>query len=537
MEKTMKREFENYCEEIKKSAIDQWKKEGHTTFKDMENDPVINLLLTALSYQAFHIQKNIEEYEKNTLGNFLDRITPFHLTKPVPAFSIIETKIKASDITEKIIDEICTFEFKKMEFAPLLKTKILNAELNVNQQENTVFVRIQSTAPIENLSGLSFYIDTPVPLDIETIKWNDKELPLIKPSQYNELPFTEWFNNAHLFMNQNYYLFGSYDYWQEIFLTNTNQLFYIGEYDTKKIPLTGQTNIELEIVLNKPINVSDKLKINCIPMVNVKKEEVSLDTGNPIQDLSSDTGEFLNLLHDEHIEQYINSFLIRQHGVERYNPKQLLEQMNEILYRYNSDYYAFQSISSDKLGKLQEIINEISNDIVARFKENNNKNHYYAVLKNSKIENRSIHLKYLTTSGASANGIKENEKAVKAPNYLDRNNTALLFKTRGGKDSIKDENEKENVAKYHFLTGDRLVTEADIRLFIKTFYYDENQNLGNNVASINIERKSEKIVITINLKNDSALKNSDKLPMLAEILQNKITLRSSSITPFHVSIL
>jgi hypothetical protein len=535
--------LEEYYKEVKKNAIDHWTKEGHTAFKNMENDPVINLLLSALSYQAFHIQKNIEQYEENTLRNFCDRIVPFHLIKPTPAFSIVETKIaKASDETEeKIIDESSIFEFKRSKFVPLLKTKILNAELeNVKQQGKNIRITLQSDNPIENLSGLSFYVDTPETVNIETITWNDYELPLIKPSQCNELPFTKWFNNAHLFLNQNYYLFGTYDYWQEIFLTNTTQLFYIGQYDTKKIPLSGQTQIELEITLSSYSNIGDKLKINCIPVVNVEKKEVILNSRNPIKQLSSDTGEFLNLLYDkENVEEHIDSFFIRQHGVERYNPKQLLEQMQEILYRYGSDYYAFQSISelknSDKLKRMQEIIDDISG-IMTKFENNRIKNHYYAVLKKNETENTNVHVEYLTTSGTAANGIKKDDKAIKAPNYLDKNKTVLLLETKGGKNSIKDETQKENIAKYYFQTKDRLITQEDIRTFIKTFYYNENNKLGDDIETINIERKSEYIAININLNNESSLKNIDKTTPLAETLQNKIMLKSTGIMPFQVTI-
>ena len=532
--------FEEYSEEVRKNAIDLWKKGDHTAFKNMEDDPVINLLLSALSYQAFHIQKNIEQYEENTLRNFRDRIIPFHLIKPMPAFSIVETKmIKTNDIKERIADETCVFEFKKFKFVPLLKTKIINAELRiVNPRGDNVWVELQSAYPIENLSGLSFYIDTPEPIGIESIRYGDYELPLIKPSQYNELPFTKWFNNDHLFMEQNYYLFGTYDYWQEIFLTNICQLYYIDEYDTKDIPLTGETNVELEIVLSSPVDdINGKLKINCIPVVNVEKKEITLNSRNPIQNLSSDTDDFLNLLYDKEIGEDIDSFLIRQHGVERYNPKQLLEQMREMLYRYSSDYYAFQAISelrnSDKLKKMQEVMDEIS-DVVNKFENEQVKGYYYAVLKKNKVESKNIYLEYLTTSGTSANGIKKTEKASKAANWLDRNNTFLLHDTQSGRNTVTSDVQKEDISKYYFQTKDRLVTQADIRIFIKSFYYNENCKLGSVIKNITMERNPDYILIIINLDVDNTL-NTDK-NFLAKTLQNKIMMKSASVMPFKVEI-
>ncbi len=540
--------FGEYHEEIKQNAVRQWTKDGHAVFEDMENDPVINLMLSALSYQAFHIQKNIEQYEENILRDFRDRILPFQLIKPVPAFSIVETQlVKAFD--EEIINEDSLFEFKSRKFSPLLETKIINAEFRITaKQEESCRVELQLANPIESLSGLSFFIDADPsePVDIAAIKYEDYELPLIKPSQYNELPFTKWFNNAHLLQDQNYYLFGSYDYWQEIFLTNTSRLFYIGQYDTRQVPLNGK--IELEIIFNSQAEVVNDIKINCIPVVNVEKKEAVLNDKNPVQELSSGTGEFLNLLYSKEMEKNTHSFLVRQNGVERYNHRQLLEQMQEMIYRYGADFYAFQSINElkngEKLKKMQEVIDEISG-IVTKFEKENRKETYYAVLKKQYAGNENIDLEYLTTSGKAANGIRKAEKAEKAPNRLDSSNTILLLETKGGKNSVKDETQKEEIAKYYFQTKDRIITPADIRTFVKTFRY-KGILLSNKIEDILINRGSGEMVITVKLKDDSLLKTNEEKRQreellenkekLGKILQTKITLRSSGIMPFKVKI-
>jgi hypothetical protein len=538
----MKR-FEEYNKEIRKNIVDQWTKDGHTV-KNMENDPVVNLLLSALSYQAYHIHKEIEQYEEKTLKEFSDRIVPFHLIKPLPAFSIIETKLKEG-CNEKIIDETCSFDFvnsrkQKFTFTPLLNTKIINAELeNVHRlAENVWNVALRLKAPVDNLSGLSFYIDTQEFIDIESIRYEGEELPLIKPSQYNELPFTGWFNNHHLLLNQNTCLFGTYDYWMEFFLTNTTQLFYIGQYETKKIPLNGQTHIELEITLSSPVDM-DELKINCVPVVNAEKEEITLDARNPIQKLSSDTNEFLNLLcSNNEDEKNIENVFIRQYGVERYNSNQLFEQLQEILYKYNSDYYVFQDIrelkNTDKLENLQNIIDEIRT-IVAKSEEKKTKEHYYAILKRNNNETKRINLKYLTTAGASANGIKKGEKTTKTHIAIDNNKTTLLIETKGGNNSVNSEIQKENISKYYFQTKDRLITPADIIIFIKTFYYGETK-LGDETENIAVKPQNEYVDIIIQLKNDTSINDADK-KQLSEILKTKITLKSSGILPFRVRIL
>jgi hypothetical protein len=375
--------FNDYYKEIKQNIIDHWSKEG-LSVRNMENDPVVNLLLSALSYQAYHIQNKIEQFENKTIKEFRDRTLPYHLIKPVPACALLETKLK-EDCHEKIMDETCVFEFQnnkkqKVTFVPLLRTKVINAELKMAYQleDNVWRVQLHSAAPITDISELSFYLDTNKPIEIENITYSGYRLPLIKPSQYNELPFTKWFNNAHLALNQNYYLFGAYDYWQELFLTQDIQIYYVGRC-AKKILQNENHDIELDFTFNKPIDSNNFIKINSVPVVNVEKVEIEIDERNPVKDLAADNGTFLNLLCNEETQHPYDNVIIRQFNAERYNSCQLFEQMQEMLYRYHSDYYAFQNNrelkNNDILNNLQHVMEDIEN-VVNKLDNKMRKDHY-----------------------------------------------------------------------------------------------------------------------------------------------------------------
>jgi hypothetical protein len=545
--------FDDYYKEIKQNIIVHWTREGHSV-RNMENDPVVNLLLSALSYQAYHIHNKIEQLEHKTIREFRDRTLPYHLLKPVPAFSIAETKL-TENCPEKIMDETCIFEFQnskkqKITFVPLLNTKLIDAELKMAYQleENVWRVQLQATTPISNLSGLSFYLDTDALIEIENITYCGKQLPLIKPSQFNELPFTKWFNNTHLFLNQNYYLFGAFDYWQEAFLNHAAKMYYVGDFHTQNeatsnvIPHTANyiphTTLELDVTFNTAINSNNFMKINCIPVVNVEKFEITVDERNPVRDLTADSGQFLNLIYNEAQQNDYENILIRQFNVERYNSHQLFEQMQEMLYRYNSDYYAFQNNrelrNGDILQNLQFVMEDIRN-VVNKLDDKMLQEHYYAILTRNNPDIKKVDLKYLTTAGASANGIKKDEKAVKTPVSLNNSKTVLLLETKGGRDAVKDEAQKEALAKYYHHTKDRLVTPADIIIFVKTFYF-ENVKFGDEIENVSVKREDEHISVTVNLKVNSYLKASDKRTLLSKTLQNQISLRSSGILPFQVMI-
>ena len=230
--------FDDYYRKIKNAAIEQWKRDSYDTFKDVGDDPVVNLFLSAFAYQAFGIQRNIDSFEAKAIREFRDQVLPFNMIKPTPAFSVIRTALTKSAGSEngtKMVDESCFFEFVKgkykFNFTPLLKTKIINATLKVQEKTDRLFlVDICPITPITDLTGVSFYFDCDASADIE-ISYNGKPFPLIKPVQFNELPFTKWFNNNHLFIRENYHLFGNYDFWQEVFLVGNTQLFYIDSYN------------------------------------------------------------------------------------------------------------------------------------------------------------------------------------------------------------------------------------------------------------------------------------------------------------------
>lgn len=548
--------FEEFYEQIKKEAINHWKKDSYDTFSNAENDPVVNLFLSAFAYQAFGIQRNIENFESKSVQEFRDRMLPFNLIKPTPAFSIVQTKL-AKTTTEndiKLINESFSFEFtkgkQKFNFIPLLKTKIINAELKVQEKTDRLFiVDLHSSTTISDLSGVSFYFDYELPIDIE-IYYNGKELPLVRPNQYNELPFIKWFNNNHLFFKENSHLFGSYDYWQEIFLINNVQLFYVDQYEQKEFVFEKGKNIRLEILFKQKIDPKKcDIRINCLPIVNIEKREVTLTETKPIQELAAGNGEFLNLLcyndSDDNmsLQNYIDSFLIRQFGVERYNTRQLLKQLHDLSTRYVSDHYAFQHIDRvkddnnyDKMQKimqylddLREVVEKINQEVLNKFDGKIN-NSYYALLRlnNKRLpKSESVHLEYLSTNGSMPNGIKKNEKPSRTTLSLDRNNTFLLRNVDGGKDSVKDEVQKENITRYYLLTKDRLVTLADVRAFC----YKEMEN---HAKKIDISKKEGLIWVNIKLNEDYLIQNKDELELQAKGLQKKLELRSSGLLPYHV---
>lgn len=538
--------FEKYYDDIIKTAIEHWENEKNDTFNGLENDPIVKLLLSAIAFQSYNIEKDIKNYLVDTTKQFRDKIIPYHLIMPIPSFSIVETNfIKEYPESSMIIDEYHVFEFtknkRKIKFSPLLKTKVINAKIKscTATDFNTYNIILESKDVLTDIKYLSFYIDSNKPIDID-IKYNNMSLALIKPNDYNKLPFIEWFDNKKFPLKDHQFLFGNYEYWQNIFVNNNSNLFYIDDYDIKNIILPDNNIIELCLKIKSPnteINLEkDNIKINCIPVINVEKKEIELSDKEPIKALSTEQDIFLNLIYNSNIkdiEKYTNSFIIRNYGVERYNQTQAISQLKDICQRYISDYYAFKSINglknSDKLDKIRTTLEEVFH-IVNENKDLESSNNYAVFKLNNDltIKNENIFIEYLSTSGEFGNGIKKDEKALSTPKFLDKMQTKLILDTKGGKNLVENEEEKNRIAKYYFLTKEKIVTQADII----SFCYKE---LGDNIKKIEVNKDYDKIKVDILLTDSYEIKSQNDADQISNSLQKKIEVYSTILIPIVVS--
>ena len=101
--------------------------------------------------------------------------------------------------------------------------------------------------------------------------------------------------------------------------------------------------------------------INCIPIVNVEMNNITLRNSDPIQSLSKGK-QFLNLYFEDADQINCDKFSLRNFGVERFNPEELLNQINRIVNKYATDYYAFKTISSLKKVSTKGSVNSIERE-------------------------------------------------------------------------------------------------------------------------------------------------------------------------------
>ena len=541
----MEHSFEQHRRQLIKEAVEHWEEKGDLL--NIEDDPVIKLFFSALAYQSYAISREISAFKGKVISEFRNKLIPYHLIKPFPALSVLETRLgknkdaSVKQLTSFLVDEKCVFEFgkNKIPFTPLFDTTIVNATISgkqADEDKNIIQLTLSSNDIIEDFSGMSFYFeDSEMVPDIE-ISLNNQLLPVIKPDDCDNLPFTDWFQHHFLLNEDNQLQYGNYDYWLEFFIRKHINLCYIGSYNANKIKNTSaapvfnihfKTRLELQYFMNRSI------KINCFPIVNVQKHSVILNNNEPIQKLSVDKNVFLNLLSNENTEKNENDFFIRHFGIERYNQEELLFQINDLFNRFISDYYAFKDIEDLKKGDKLENLYKDFREIWPILMRNENKNYsgVYAILKlnkNLRFNYSNITIDYLTTNCELANNIKEGEKAVGASDFLDKANTTLLMDTSGGREEEYNEETLNRLARYNLLTKDKLITCSDL----KAFCYRE---LRNKIEDVTVQNTGKKIDIFIKLREDDTSDPSEKF-LHEKLLRQKIKVRSLFSLPIVVNI-
>ena len=541
----MDKTLEFHRKEIIRQALELWEEKGE--LREIEKDPIVKLLLSALASQSHSVLKEMETIMDDVINEFRNKLIPYYLIKPFPAYSIIQTKIKENlkdklvPLTSFWVNEKSTFEFgkKKYPFAPLFNTKIIQATITnkeVNKDTSSIDLTLSCNEVIEDFSGISFYLEgIGVNEDVE-ISMDKKILPVIKPYEYENLPFTDLFQSHFLLSEDNQLQIGCFDYWQELYLKHQIQFYYIGEYNSDRIinrNLSPVFSIRFKNLLKPEYLYDCSVQINCFPVLNVQQNAEYLTDDEPVKKLSADDTTFLNLLVDIHTDSHIDDFIIRHYGVERYSHKELLYQLNDLFNRFISDYYAFKDIEELKKGEKLETIYKTFREILPVIKKDTEDVHpsVYAILKlGDKLTRPSDNVKvnFLTTNCELANGISKGEKPTTISEFLDKEKTVLLQDTAGGRNELRNEASINHLARYNLLTKDKLVTASDL----KALCYRE---LKEKIRSVSVKNTGEQINVLITLKDDFFPEQKEKA-FYEALIQQKINARSLLCLPVQVTL-
>ena len=81
---------------LKNNLLNVWNLEGkwdlenpEAPYNGMENDPIINLILTAVVYESNLLKDELNTFHDKLIDDCLDLMLPYNLACPVPAMALM----------------------------------------------------------------------------------------------------------------------------------------------------------------------------------------------------------------------------------------------------------------------------------------------------------------------------------------------------------------------------------------------------------------------------------------------------------------
>ena len=281
-------ETKQRAEELLHEAFNIWRQsDDNDKLEGLENDPVLKLMITALAYQANESASDLEAMKTEVMEDFAQLLTPFEVGHAVPATAVVETALQDS-VSELEMNAQSSFMLNGTNYAflPLLKTRLLNAKVNsiIRMDGRRFKVNIHFSSPIKDLSGFAFAVDS---LDFQdlSVSIRDKQLPLVRPWDYSELPLQDCFGLDTILYNRSQ-TFEASATCLDLFARQNIRLFVIRNHVPTRI-LSSETDtldliFEFSGISDQFVFDKQRLSLNPVVLVNAQLHQTTLSGQTPI---------------------------------------------------------------------------------------------------------------------------------------------------------------------------------------------------------------------------------------------------------------
>lgn len=544
------------AEELMKEAIAIWKQGNQAEhLEGIDKDPVVSLLMTALAYQEYIAEGELERLKAEVLDDFAQMLIPYELTHAVPASTIIQTSTE-ENVAEIELGSQHAFQIggSGYSFIPLLKTKIFNAFVKSIERLDARRWRVTLNfkEPVTSLGGLAFMVENERFKDLE-VTLNGRRVELVKPWQYANLPLADCFSIDTQLYNTTL-AFDAGATWFDLFAQHNKRMFVVERWQEEPLK---QANDILNLIFEfKGIGADfsfdkTKLLLNTTILVNVAQRSVRLSSEKPIAHIASNE-QMLHLLRPSADQIFGGNtpFIIRRAATQRFNVNSLLRLLRCIIDKYSTDYYAFMQVERARNGldvarlyqwlkTLVKYVEEVPDAFTSGM--------YLMLKKTEGHEKDSLHINYLTTQGSVANSVLDGGRITGVPTGLSLTDTRMMGEYLPGHDEVQGADAQHSLSRYFLITGNRLVTPADLKIFC----YNEmllryniassqikNITVRNNI-SCDPENCGFETEVLIMLVDDIFVQRSfaDKIPQAEIVLQKMMEVRSASMYPIRLQII
>ncbi len=456
--------------------------------KKAENfDPVVKLLLEALSNEIYMLGEDFTAIETRLLEKTARILTPDILTSPFPAHGIVHAYpiepcylitresgmyYESDSLTRKLSTGSVSFypacdtllhkaDVKYMvcddllyRIAPTLeKTMIARAETRMSPR--TVWLGMAVDESISDLEDFSFYLDFPnltesyeYLLLLPCTEWSVEGKTVVMEGGIHEKTTIQKEPTRAFF--QDYDVMSVID--KEVMDIYSKHFLKVSQ----SFPLDGSCRK----------NLPDTLR-SCFKEAVLEKMQDKL-VWVKIQFPAHFTTEVLEELHAKDSTESYGTYSIRKGGCERFDSrsaKELLGYLSDLL---DDETHAFNAVSSIKLQALTIQMEQL----MAQMKQTaDNMNEFretpYYLMIDELSGKGQITVKYWTTNCEVGNRIQAGVNlSPNATTYLDPKTLALVSTTYGGKQAPQNR-ERIDIYKYAFISHGRVLTQNDIASFCK----------------------------------------------------------------------
>ena len=526
--------FENKqrADELIQEAIRIWRESDHPDqLEGIEQDPVFSLLMTALAYQSNELESELEQMKSDVLDEFARMLTPYEVGHAIPATAVVETALQTGVSEIELSDRhVFTLVESGASFIPLLRTRVLNMTIRsiVRMDGRRWKVSLKFDTPISDLSGFCFCIKNHNYKDLK-LTISGQPLPLVSPWEFSELPLSPCFDIDTILYNQTNTYAASVSC-LDLFARQNVRMYCIKSHQGKKfIPAdTDSLDIVFEFTGLKEGFLFDKdnLALNTVLLVNAHVHSVDLSSATPMvrvagfrsQSSGSDnvSQQFLHMIRPS-TDQIYGKFPVevRKVAADRFNQGSLVNLLNNLISKYYTDFYAFQTLRDEANDRVMKDLIDIllrMRDAARIDMEQRIPGVYLMLRPQADRQSQPVNLSvsYVTTMGSAVNS------------QLTVNST------------------------FYMTTNDRLVTPADIKLFCYTELQTRYGITRSMVKSVTVSHRQQQerwnagyeILAEIVLKDNTFIRRGfeDKISMAESLMQAMISVRSANIYPINVTI-
>lgn len=489
------------AERLIADTMELWQQSDKSEYiEGLQTDPVFRMLLNILAYQANEFDSEIEQLKVDILDEFEQMLTAGEGGKAIPASVAIETSI-SGNIPYVELNSDQTFSIGKTEketfsFVPVLKTRVVNVKVgSVSRLDNRRWlVKLNLEGGVTNLTGMVFAINSTNyhGLHVSMVN-NGEELPLISASDYANMPMADAFSIDTMLYNRQQavatscrsnMLPCSVYTGMDLLATQDVSMYVVDEMDDIEPSSTLDLLFEFDAIGDDFAFSASRLHLNVVLLANATIGTTVVSESDPVSRIAG-SGEnnrqsvqFLHLLCPSQDSVYGSlSLQVRRINADRFNNGRMSRLLNNLIMRYNSDYYAFMETGEKTSGKtihnlrkeLRNLLNQSENKVGRSFEGVyvilNHVNSQLFVDANGNKKNPSLDVRYLTTNGAEANVLCDSALSIVAPDMLDSAKTKAIMPVQQGYDEVFDTEALRSESRYMLSTEDRLVTPSDIKLF------------------------------------------------------------------------